>query len=242
MPTNQGNKPNGDYATPADGVIVNTSETHADSKAAGYEMTDVNANGILVFLGGLFGFVIIFFFFCFLMGRVINSGLEQMDGKADKWHQKNNIFAGAQANNGKREDLKSNVAMQQQAFKQITEAFPQPRLDADDGNHATYELHAREDLLLEHYSSAPGEGIRIPISRAMELIVAKQLPVNASTSVATKLAYDVDPVPQVPLTTGFARTGYELTQMEARQQRLDFGKAVGAEHAELKPVKLKPIK
>ena len=237
MPTNHGNKPTDDYATPADGSVVDTSDTNADSKAAGYEMTDVNASGIVVFLGGLFGFVIIFFFFCFLMGRVINSGLEQMDGKTDKWHQKNNIFAGALANNGKREDLKSNAAIQQQEFKQMTDAFPQPRLDVDDGNHATYELHAREDLLLDHYSSAPGEGLRIPISRAMELTAAKGLPVATSTSGATKLAYDNDPVPQVPLTTGFARTGYELTQIEARQQRLDFGKAEGAEHAELKPAK-----
>ncbi len=237
MPTDHGNKPTDDYATPADGVVVDASDTNADSKAAGYEMTDVNASGIVVFLGGLFGFVIIFFFFCFLMGRVINSGLEQMDGKTDKWHQKNNIFAGALANNGKREDLKSNAAIQQQEFKQMTDAFPQPRLDADDGNHATYELHAREDLLLDHYSSAPGEGLRIPIGRAMELIAAKGLPVTPSTATATKLAYDVDPAPQVPLTTGFARTGYELTQIEARQQRLDFGKAEGAEHAELKPAK-----
>jgi hypothetical protein len=227
MPTNHGTDPN-------DEIITDPAQ---DSKAAGYEMTDVNAGGIVVFIGGLFGFVIIFFFFCFLMGRVINSGLEQMDGKTDKWHQKNNIFAGALANNGKREDLKSNTAMQQQEYKQMTEAFPQPRLDVDDGNYATYELHAREDLLLDHYSSSPGEGLRIPIDRAMEIIAAKGLPVSASTATATKLAHDTDPVVQVPLTTGFARTGYELTQIEARQQRLDFGKAEGTERAELKPVK-----
>ena len=51
------------------------------------------------------------------------------------------------------------------------------------------------------------------------------------------MAGDTKPAVQVPLTTGFARTGYELTQMEARQQKLDFGKAEAAEHAELKPVK-----
>lgn len=208
-----------------------------DSKAAGYEMTDVNASGIVVFLGGLFGFVIIFFFFCFLMGRVINSGLEQMDGKADKWHQKNNMFAGALANNGKREDLKSNADIEQQELAHMTAAFPNPRLDIDDGNQSTADLHAREDLLLEHYSKVPGDNLRIPIERAMELIAAMGLPVETAVQTAPRLAGDTQPVVQAPLTTGFARTGYELTQMEARQQKLDFGKAEAAEHAELKPVK-----
>lgn len=235
MPTNHGNQPADDYKTPADGVVVNTSDTSADSKAAGYEMTDVNASGIVVFLGGLFGFVIIFFFFCFLMGRVINSGLQQMDGKTDKWHQQNNMFAGAQANNGKREDLKSNAAIEQQELQQMTNTFPNPRLDIDDGNQATADLHAREDLLLDHYST--GDSLRIPIDRAMQLIAAKGLPVSAPATSETKMAGDAQPVVAIPLTNGFARTGYELTQIEARQQKLDFGKAEGAEHAELKPVK-----
>lgn len=208
-----------------------------DSKSAGYEMTDVNASGIVVFLGGLFGFVIIFFFFCFLMGRVINSGLEQMDGKADKWHQKNDMFAGALANNGKREDLKSNADIEQQELQHMTAAFPNPRLDIDDGNQSTADLHAREDLLLEHYSKVPGDNLRIPIERAMQLIASKGLPVETAIQTAPMLAGDTQPMVQAPLTIGFARTGYELTQMEARQQKLDFGKAEAAEHAELKTVK-----
>jgi hypothetical protein len=228
MPTNHGTDP--------DDEIIETNPAD-DSKAAGYEMTDVNASGIVVFLGGLFGFVIIFFFFCFLMGRVINSGLEQMDGKTDKWHQKNNIFAGALANNGKREDLKSNAAIEQQEFQQMANAFPNPRLDIDDGNQATADLHAREDLLLNHYSSSPGEPLRIPIDRAMQLIAAKGLPVSTPAQTDVKMAGDTQPVVQAPLTMGFARTGYELTQIEARQQKLDYGKAEGSEHAELKPVK-----
>ena len=207
-----------------------------DSKAAGYEMTDVNASGIVVFLGGLFGFVIIFFFFCFLLGRVINSGLEQMDGKTDKWHQKNNMFAGALANHGQREDLKSNADMEQQELEHMTAAFPNPRLDIDDGNQSTADLHAREDLLLEHYSKVPGDNLRIPIERAMQLIASRGLPVEPAAQSEQKLAGDVQPVIQVPLTLGFARTGYELTQIEARQQKLDFGKAEGAAHAELKPI------
>ena len=49
--------------------------TVRDSEHPGYEVQDVSVRGIVTFLAGLAGFVIIFFFFCFLMGRVINSGL-----------------------------------------------------------------------------------------------------------------------------------------------------------------------
>ena len=34
--------------------------------------------------------------------------------------------------------------------------FPTPRLETDDGNQDTADLHAREDLLLDHYSSTTG--------------------------------------------------------------------------------------
>ena len=47
----------------------------------------------------------------------------------------------------------------------MTSAFPNPRLDIDDGNQATADLHAREDLLLDHYSTNPGDsGVRIQSS------------------------------------------------------------------------------
>ena len=51
----------------------------------------------------------------------------------------------------------------------MTTIFPTPRLDIDDGNQATADLHAREDLLLNHYSTVDGQPgtIRIPIERAM---------------------------------------------------------------------------
>ena len=237
MPTNHGNDPK-EYPAPA-GDIVNYPKPGAESAKLGYEVTDVQAGGIVVFLGGLFGFVIIFFFFCFLMGRVINSELEKQDGKTDKWHQQNNIFAGALADpKHKREDLKSNAAMEQQELGAMTRAFPGPQLQTDDGNQDTADLHAREDLLLDHYSSVPGQPLRIPIDRAMQIIAGKGLPVSAAAQPAEKLAKDEEPVVTVPLTDGFARTGYELDQIEARKQRLEFGKAEGAaEHAELKQVK-----
>ena len=245
MPTNPDSNrpspPTGEYGPPK-GDIVNYPNPSQDSAAAGYEMTDVNAGGIIVFLGGLFGFVIIFFFFCFLMGRVINTGLEESYatdyGKTDKWHTQNNIFAGAAANpKHQREDLKSSAAMEQQQLGQMTTAFPGPRLQTDDGNQDTSDLHAREDLLLDHYSSVPGQPVRIPIDRAMQLIAQQGLPVQQAAQTETKLAYAATPTVTAPLTDGFARTGYELDQMEARHQRLEFGKAEGNEHAGLKPVK-----
>jgi hypothetical protein len=236
MPTNDGNT--GEYQPPA-GDIVNYPESGPESAKLGYETTDIKAGGVAVFLGGLFGFVLIFFLFCFFMGKVINSALESQDGKTDKWHQKNDIFAGALANkNHEREDLKSNAAIQQQELGKMTEAFPNPRLDVDDGNQATADLHAREDLLLDHYSKAPGEtGIRIPIDRAMELIAQKGLPVATAGQPTQMLAEDKAPTVTLPLTSGFARTGYELDTIEARAQKMSFEKAESGAHAELKPIK-----
>jgi hypothetical protein len=234
MLTNDGRKTNGEYPPPA-GDIVNYPKPDAESNAAGYEMTDVNAGGILVFIGGLFGFVLIFFVFCFFMGRVINEALEKQDGPTDKWHAQNDIFAGALANKGKREDLKSNAAIQQQELQKMTQAFPNPRLDIDDGNQATADLHAREDLLLNHYSKSVGEtGIRIPIGRAMELLAAKGLPVSTAVQTSQALAEDKQPVVQVPLTTGFARTGYELDTIEARKQKMEFAEAEASSHTDVK--------
>jgi hypothetical protein len=203
--------------------------SHVDSMPAldgehpGYETTDVNVSGVIVFLGGLMGFLVIFFVVCFGIGKLINNQLSESDGPTDKWHAKSVLEGG-----GKREDLTSNAVMQQKELAQMTQSFPTPRLDTDDGNQATADLHAREDLLLEHYSSNNGT-VRIPIERAMELVAGK-LPVVAQGSAPTTLmAGDAHPAPQVPLTSGFARTGYELDVMEARKQKMSFAKAVGKE-------------
>ncbi len=219
----------------------------AESAELGYETTDVNARGVIVFLGGLFGFVLIFFYFCFLMGGVLNTALKKEDGPTNKWHEGNKMFAGAQdvmvgaaRVKGKREDLKSNAAIEQQELSQMTQSYPQPQLQTDDGNQDTANLHAREDLLLEHYSTVPGEpGIRIPIERAMQLIAEKGLPVGPAAQTGQALAYDSQPVVTAPLTSGFARTGYELDTIEARQQKMDYGKADSQQHAELKPLNQK---
>jgi hypothetical protein len=210
-----------------------------DADHPGYEVTDVNAGGVAVFLAGLFGSVFIFFLLCYGLGVLINGGIKKDDGPTTKWNTLS-AFAGAETTNGKRQDLASNPEMQQKEFQQMTSTFPEPRLDIDDGNQATADLHAREDLLLNNYSVAAGEAgsIRIPISRAMEIIAQRGLPVNAQAgAAAVEMAGDEKPAVQAPLTSGFARTGYELETIEAREQKLNYGKAVGENKAELAPVK-----
>ncbi len=210
-----------------------------DSDHPGYEVTDVNAGGVAVFLAGLFGSVFIFFLLCYGLGVLINGGIKKEDGPTTKWNTLS-AFAGAETTNGKRQDLTSNPEMQQKEFNQMASTFPEPRLDIDDGNQATADLHAREDLLLNNYSVVAGAAgsIRIPISRAMEIIAQRGLPVNAQAgAAAVEMVGDEKPTVQAPLTSGFARTGYELETIEAREQKLSYGKAVGENKAELAPVK-----
>jgi hypothetical protein len=202
-----------------------------DTESPGYEVTDVNVNGVAVFLAGLLGSVFVFFIFCFVMGRVINNALIKADGPVNKWNA-----AAGQATGGKREDLASNPELQQKELNKLTTSFPEPRLDIDDGNQSTADLHAREDLLLDHYSKTPEEGnaIRIPIGRAMELIAQRGLPVYARPASSLPQMVGVErPEVRVPLTNGFARTGFELSVIEAREQKMTYGKATEAAHAEL---------
>src|SRR6202789_3786975 len=156
-----------------------------DTEHPGYETTDVNASGIAVFLGGLFGSVCLFFLLCYGMGILINGGIKKEDGPSTKWNRPS-TFAGPA--DGKRQDLVNNAEMEQREFQQMTTTFPEPRLDIDDGNQATADMHAREDLLLNYYSVTPAEtggAIRIPISRAMELIAQRGLPVNSQAAATT---------------------------------------------------------
>jgi hypothetical protein len=208
-----------------------------DSEHPGYEITDVNAGGIAVFLAGLLGSVLVFFVLCFFLGEAINGGIEKADGPPTKWN-KLSAFAGAEGTKGKRQDLASNPEMQQKELQQVTSTFPEPRLDIDDGNQATADLHAREDLLLNNYSTAADGAIRIPITRAMEIVAQRGLPVNAQAATTTvEMAGEEKPVVHAPLTTGFARTGYELETIEAREQKMSYGKAEAESKAELAPVK-----
>jgi hypothetical protein len=191
-----------------------------DADHPGYEITDVNVRGVVVFLAGLLGTVVVFFFFCYGMGKVINNLWEKQDGKATRW-----TIAAGEVPAGKGGNLTSNPVIEQKQLGQIVNNFPDPRLDIDDGNQATADLHAREDLLLDYYSKVPGQPdtIRIPIDRAMELIAQRGLPVESQPATATNpVAYANKPEVKAPLTTGFARTGFELSVIEAREQKMNM--------------------
>jgi hypothetical protein len=174
-----------------------------DSVREGYEVTDTNPGGIAVFLVGLLMSVVVFFVFCFGMGKVINSGLDRADGPISKWNAPNQIAP--------RKAIQSNPALEQEQLAKLTQQFPTPRLELDDGNQDLTDLHAREDLLLDNYSwvDKPGGAVRIPIERAMELIAQRGLPVAPAPQHQVLMVGDSEPHVQMPLTNGFARTGYE---------------------------------
>jgi len=194
----------------------------------GYEVTDVNVNGIVVFLASLGAFVGVFFIFCFGMGKVINTAIVKSDGPPNKWN-----MIGTQPA-GKRQDLTSNAVMEQNQLNQMVQRFPTPRLQTDDGNLEVAEMHAREDLLLNYYSwvdRASGK-VRIPVARAMQIIAQNGLPVAPEEQKTEPLmAGDRAPVVTVPLTDGFARTGYEQQYMETLEQQRMRGEKPGEQAA-----------
>jgi hypothetical protein len=193
----------------------------------GFETTDVSVSGVVVFLASLAAFVGVFFIFCFGMGKVINTAILKNDGPSNKWNQ-----IGVQPG-GKREDLTSNAVMEQQQLNQMVQRFPTPRLQTDDGNQEIAEMHAREDLLLGYYSWVDRSSgkVRIPIARAMQLIAQHGLPVAAEDQTEPLMAGDKAPVVTVPLTDGFARTGYEQQYMETVQQQKLRGEKPGEQAA-----------
>ena len=195
----------------------------------GFEVSDVNVRGIVVFLASLFAFVLVFFVFCFGMGKVINTAILKSDGPPNKWNQ-----IGQAPGTGKRQDLTSNAVMEQQQLNQMVQRFPTPRLQTDDGNFDITEIHLRESLLLNHYSWVDRSSgkIRIPISRAME-IIAGRLPVTADEQTEPLMAGDRAPVVTEPLTNGFAPTGYEQQYLETLEQQHERGEK--PEQASLAP-------
>ncbi len=214
-----------------------------DTEHPGYETQDVNVGGVVTFLGGLSAFILVFFVVSFVIGKGINYWIARQDGATNKWQQGKDLSeSGYTARGTKRDDLTSNASIEQNQLNAMTQAFPTPRLETDDGNQDTADLHAREDLLLNFYSQSadlPAGTVRIPIAQAMQLIVQRGLPkapapgapqVSASTqngpgattqyNPTTLMAGEHAPVVSAPLTNGFARTGYELDTMEARDQKV----------------------
>jgi len=171
----------------------------------GYEGSDVRVSGIVVFLTALSIFVAVTGILCVGIGKVINNELAKADGPVTKWNHPVDVR--------KLGNLASSPELQQQ-FATLTQRFPSPRLQTDDGNQEIADMHAKEDLLLENYSYVErGKGtVRIPIERAMELIAQRGLPVAPTSTTISMLADDTLPVVKAPLTDGFARTGYEQDQ------------------------------
>jgi hypothetical protein len=199
-----------------------------DSEHPGYEVEDVSVGGIITFLAGLGGFLVIFFVFCFFMGKAIDYALAKQDGPVNKWHAGQGTL-GETPHGEKLENLTSDAVMEQRQLAQMSQNFPTPRLETDDGEQDIADLHAREDLLLDYYSTSsdlPAGTIRIPVERAMQLIVQQGLPKPPTPAQpAPLMAGETAPTIQAPITDGFARTGYELETIETREQRNEFNRA-----------------
>jgi hypothetical protein len=180
-------------------------KAHSDDASVreGYEVTDANTRGIVVFIVGLFISVGIFFVVCYAIGKIINNGLDRADGPVNKWNAANQIAP--------RKAIQSNPALEQEQLAKLTQQFPTPRLELDDGNQDLADLHERENLLLDYYSwiDRSKGTVRIPIDRAMELIAQRGLPVAPAEQQQAAMFGDSRPQVQMPLTNGFAETAYE---------------------------------
>jgi hypothetical protein len=174
----------------------------------GYEASDVRVSGVVVFLVALSIFAVVTAVLAYGVGKVLDARMKTEDGPTNRWARPVDVQPLG--------NMPSNPEMQSK-LSEMTQSFPTPRLQTDDGNQDVADLHAREDLLLENYSwvnESQGK-VRIPIERAMELIAQRGLPVAPAVEQGPLMTGDKKPVIAVPLTNGFARTGYELDQAPA---------------------------
>lgn len=205
------------------------------SRKAGYELADANVRDTAVFLAILGASLAVVFVLAFGIGKLIFMELGREDGPANKWSQMSGVTPG---------NFVSDSEIQQQQLQQMIQKFPTPRVQTDDGEMEVAEMHAREDILLNHYSwvDEQKQTVRIPIMQAMELVAQRGLPVEGQTATNGKQSIQTDEdkpmfgdgsnVVTAPLTDGFARTGPELQIIDAREQRIESGTPTDA-HAEL---------
>jgi hypothetical protein len=175
----------------------------------GYEASDVRVSGILVFLVALTIFAVVTAAMAYGVGKVLDARMAKEDGPPSKWTKTVDVRQLGDMPNSP--ELQNKVAT-------LMQQYPTPRLQTDDGAQDVTDLHAREDLLLNNYSwvdQSQGK-VRIPIERAMELIAQRGLPVAPAVEQAPLMTGDQKPQVIFPLTSGFARTGYELDQAEAQ--------------------------
>lgn len=198
------------------------------SREIGYETSDANVRDTAAFLVIMLVSLAVVFVLAFGIGKLIDFGLAKSDGPANKWRQLAGASPGA--------NFESDPRIQQQQLQQVVKKFPAPRLQTDDGNIDVADMHAREDMLLNHYSwvDEQKQVVRIPISRAMQLLAQRGLPTEpAAKNPQQALFGDSSQGVTAPLTDGFARTGTELQMIEARDQRLRRGENPSTQ-AELK--------
>ncbi len=182
--------------------------------SAGYEKSDVKVTGIIVFLTALLIFVGVIGVLAYGLGKVINARMDKEDGPTSKWASTVNV---RQLGN-----MPSSPELQHQVAE-LTQKFPAPRLQTDNGDQDLAGLHQREDLLLNYYTwvdQSKGT-VRIPVERAMELIAQRGLPVAPAVQQPPLMAGDKRPTITMPLTSGFAPTGYEqdLAATRAAEER-----------------------
>ena len=240
MPTHRPNDPNDPkgptgpdlpgwaHNAPSDDFMTLHQGSDPESKKIGYELSDANTTDIAGFLVVMAASIAVVFVLAFGIGKLIYYGLKHQDGPPNKWSQ----MAGVKPGN-----MESNPQIEQQQLQQLVKRFPTPRLQSDDGNMDVAQMHAREDMLLNHYSwvDQNKQTVRIPIERAMQLIAQKGLPVESQREPQEQALFgDSQKTVTAPLTNGFARTGPELQMIEARDQRLGIGPYSEA-HAELHP-------
>ncbi|MGC1783404.1 MAG: hypothetical protein WA708_12850 [Acidobacteriaceae bacterium] len=199
-----------------------------ESRKVGYEIADANVKDTAIFLVIVGVSLCVVFVLAFGIGKLIYMELGRQDGPPNKWAQMSGVKPG---------NLESDPRIQQQQLQQMVKRFPTPRLQTDDGNMEVAQMHAREDMLLNHYSwvDEQKQTVRIPIARAMQLIAQRGLPVESDQTAEEKPMFgDGSRAVTAPLTDGFARTGPELQMIEARQQRME-GVTPQNAHAELQP-------
>jgi hypothetical protein len=175
----------------------------------GFEASDARVSGVVVFLVALSIFAVVVAALAYGVGKILNARMAREDGPPSKWARTVDVRPLG--------NMPSNPELQNK-MTELTERFPTPRLQTDDGNQDVADLHAREDLLFENYSWVdPSQGkVRIPIERAMELVAQRGLPVAPAVEQAPLMTGDQRPAIAVPLTNGFARTSYELDQAAAQ--------------------------
>ncbi len=186
----------------------------------GYEASDASVGGIAVFLVSLFILVGVIGIVCYGIGAWFNARMDRQDGPDSKWTKTADVRQ--LGNFPSSPELQNKVA-------ELTQSFPTPRLQVDNGDQDVADLHARENLLLDNYTwidQSKGT-VRIPIERAMALIAQRGLPVAKPVETAPPMTGDNVPSVTMPLTDGFAPTGFEQAE-EAQREALRKQEAAAA--------------